>query len=136
MNNRYNRIVSVILMLTAILAGARLAAQPAGEEWEYQGVMQMMGMKMPLPATKICQQAEQDMTPPMESNCTVSDVLTEGNTTSFTMQCGPPNPMEGSGTTTRTGDSLESLYTLKSAEGEMTITSTGKKLGSCPLGGN
>ena len=135
MKRGFSRMLYSALTLT-LLAGAPLAAQPAGEEWEYQGAMEMMGMKMPLPATKLCQKAVQDMTPPVDSNCEVADVTTAGNTTSFTMRCGPPEPMEGSGTTTRTGDTLESRYTLKSAEGEMTITSTGRKLGDCVPAGN
>ena len=135
MQNGHYRIGAAILMLAAALGSARLAAQGAGEEWEYQGSMEMMGMQMPIPATKVCQQPMQDMTPPVEGNCQVTDVRTEGTTTSFKMQCGPPNPMEGSGTTTRTGDSIESRYTLKSAEGEMTFATTGRKLGDCRLSG-
>jgi hypothetical protein len=134
MNDRYYRIVCSTLALAAALAGTRLAAQTTGEEWEYQGSMEMMGMKMPIPATKHCQQqAEQDMTPPVDSNCSVTDVRTEGDTTSFRIQCGPPAPMEGNGTTTRTDDHLESRYTLKSAEGEMSFAMTGRKLGNCEI---
>lgn len=124
-----------VLLIMAMIS-LPLTAQQAGEQWEYQGNMEMMGMKMPVPATKVCQPADQhDMTPPVdaESNCSVADIQTEGNTTRFRMVCGEPNPMEGNGTTTRTDDQLTTSYTLTSAEGEMTFTMAGKKLGPCTL---
>jgi hypothetical protein len=108
-----------------------LAAQAAGEQWEYTGTMEMMGMKMPMPPTKMCQKPDEAKTPPVQSNCTVSDVKVQGNTTSFKMMCGPPERMEGSGTTTRTADRLETTYRMKSADGEMTYNMSGKKTGAC-----
>lgn len=120
--------------LIAALISLPLTAQQPGEQWEYQGNIEMMGMKMPVPATQVCQQAEKmDMTPPVDtnSNCSVADVKTSGNTTSFRMVCGDPTPMEGSGTTTRTGDQLDMNYTMKSEQGEMKFVMTGKKLGAC-----
>lgn len=132
MNFRYYRIISTTLVMTAILASTPLIAQQSGEEWEYQGNMEMMGMKMPIPSTKRCQNPEEvNNVPPVESNCKISDVQTEGDTTSFRMLCGPPDPMEGSGTTTRTEDKVDMKYTLKSPEGEMAFAMTGKKLGAC-----
>ncbi|MBI5040772.1 MAG: DUF3617 family protein [Gammaproteobacteria bacterium] len=119
------------LALTSALATAPLAAQPTGEEWEYQGNMDMMGMKMPVPPTKRCEKPDTDKTPPVESNCTVSDVQTQGNTTRFKIKCGPPEPMEGSGTTTRTNNRVDMSYTFKTSGGEMLYTMTGKKLGAC-----
>jgi hypothetical protein len=133
MNANKHNFLYTVLVLTATLASAPLFAQPAGEQWEYQGTMNMMGMKMPIPLTQRCENPELDRTPPVDSNCTISDVTTEGNLTSFTMHCGDPNPMEGSGTTLRTGDQLESNYTVKTAEGEVSFSMTGKKLGACAL---
>ena len=131
MNNKCFIGRTTALVLSMGMITAALAAQPAGEEWEYQGNMEMMGMKMPLPPVKRCEKPDADMTPPVENNCTVSDVQTQGNTTSFKIKCGPPEPMEGSGTTTRTNDNLDASYTLKTAEAEMVYTMTGKKLGAC-----
>jgi len=122
------------MYLTLLLAGSPLVAQQAGEEWEYQGNMDMMGMKMPIPATKRCQNpAEENNTPPVESNCEVKDVVTEGNTTSFNMVCGEPDPMQGSGTTTRTDATVDMKYSMTTEEAVMTFTMTGKKLGACNL---
>jgi hypothetical protein len=131
MNCEHYGIACTALILTATFATAPLAAQPTGEEWEYQGNMDMMGMKMPLPPTKRCEKPEADKTPPVESNCTVSDIKTSGNTTRYKIKCGPPEPMEGNGTTTRTDDRVDMSYKLKTAGGEMVYTMSGKKLGPC-----
>ena len=131
MNNKCFIGRTTALVLSMGMITAALAAQHAGEEWEYQGNMEMMGMKMPLPPVKRCEKPDAGKTPPVENNCTVSDVQTQGNTTSFKIKCGPPEPMEGSGTTTRTNDTLDASYTLKTADAEMVYTMTGKKLGPC-----
>lgn len=131
MSCKHYGVACTALILAATFATAPFAAQPAGEEWEYQGNMDMMGMKMPLPPTRRCEKPDADKAPPVESNCKVSDVQTQGNTTRFKIQCGPPEPMEGSGTTTRTNDTLDASYTLKTADAEMVYTMTGKKLGPC-----
>lgn len=133
MNYKYHSLCTA-LILTSTLATAPLFAQQAGEEWEFQGNMDMMGMKMPIPATKRCQNpAEENNTPPVEGNCEVKDVVTEGNTTSFNMVCGEPNPMEGSGTTTRSDDKVDVDYTMSSEGTVLSFTMTGKKLGACKL---
>lgn len=125
--------ISYILILAAILTIPALVAQTTGEEWEYQGNMQMMGMSMPIPLTKVCQEVNQEMTPPVDGNCEVNDIQAQGNITSFKMHCGPPEPMEGSGTTTRTNDRIEMKYTMRSEAGEMNFNMSGRKLGSCTL---
>jgi hypothetical protein len=125
--------ISYILALTATLASPSPVAQTMGEEWEYQGNMQMMGMSMPVPLVKVCQEVEQEMTPPVDGNCEVHDFQTQGNTTTFKMRCGPPELMEGSGMTTRTDDLIDMKYTMRSEAGEMTFNMTGRKLGSCTL---
>jgi hypothetical protein len=133
MDCKYFSIVTT-LALTATMLSAPLVAQQAGEEWEYQGNVDMMGMKMPVPATRRCQNPEdENNTPPVDSNCEVNDVVSEGNTTSFKMVCGDPNPMEGSGTTTRTDDTIDVNYSMTAEGMVMAFTMTGKKLGACTL---
>ena len=122
--------------LLGMLFTAAVVAQQPGEQWQYQGNMEMMGMKMPVPMSTVCQPPDQkDITPPVEkdSNCKVDDVSTQGNTTTFKMSCGEPTPMEGSGTATRTNDTLEINYAMKSDQGEMKFMMTGKKLGDCTM---
>ena len=125
------RIAALALITATVMTAGPLAAQSTGEQWEYTGTMEMMGMKMPMPPTKLCQKPDAAQTPPVQNNCKVSDVQVQGNTTSFKILCGPPEPMEGSGKTTRTADRLDTSYRLKSADGEMVYNMSGKKTGSC-----
>ncbi len=134
MKNKQCHLACVALALAMTIASHPLAAQSAGEEWEYQGNIDMMGMKMPIPPTKRCQNpAEENITPPVDSNCEVKDVMTEGNTTNFRIVCGEPDPMEGSGTTTHTDDKVDVSYTMTAEGAVMAFTMTGKKLGACTL---
>ena len=130
--NRIHRFAVSAMLMQAAVATA-LHAQSTGEEWEYQGTMDMMGMQMPIPVNRRCEEPEREKTPPVEGNCEVTETGTRGDTTSFTVSCGPPTPMEGSGTTTETEDRRESNFTIKSADGEMSFAITGRKIGPCTL---
>lgn len=132
MTRKHHRAIWTGCSLTvAVFAASPLAAQTVGEQWEYQGTMEMMGMKMPIPPSKVCQKPDAARTPPVQNNCTISDVQTNGNVTTYKVLCGPPQPMEGSGTTTGTGDRRDVTQKMKMAEGEITYVMTGKKTGSC-----
>ncbi len=102
-----------------------------GDEWSFQGSMEMMGMKMPISDVKICLQPGQAMTPPMEGKCTFTNVTTEGNTTKFNFSCSGSDAGKGSGSTTVTGSTLVSTYTLETPDGSGTVNLNGKKGGAC-----
>ena len=115
----------------ALTSTASLAAP--GEEWEYQGTLDMMGMKMPIQPTKRCQGKDDPMTPPMESHCQFTDVKRSGHTTRFAFRCSKPDEGSGSGTITVTGTTLQSDYTIKTPDGEGTVKLNGRKLGACKV---
>ncbi|HQR20731.1 MAG TPA: DUF3617 family protein [Burkholderiaceae bacterium] len=120
------------IAVCAVVAGSGAAlAQAKGEEWEYAMTMEMAGMKMPMPPTRVCARPDEGNAPVVDKNCQLKDVKTSGSTTSFRIICGPPEPSEGSGRYTRKGDRVEGRYTLKSADGEMAFTSDGRKVGAC-----
>jgi hypothetical protein len=127
--NRSLRAIGLILSST--LACNAFAADATGEDWEYKTSLSMSGMTMPMPPVRRCQSAAQAEAPPVQNNCTTSNVHTQGNTTSFEVECGPPAPMSGSGTTTRTADTISGTYTLNSDDGPMGFTVTGTRLGTC-----
>lgn len=131
MNNIHGLALGAVLMTAAVATNLR--AQTQGEEWEYQGTMNMMGMQMPIPVNRRCEEPDRESTPPVEGNCEVTETDTRGDTTSFTVSCGPPTPMKGSGTTTETEDRRESNFTIKSADGEMSFDITGRRIGDCEL---
>jgi hypothetical protein len=117
--------------LTFAVAGLANAAAPAGEEWEYTMTVEMGGMKMPLPSSKVCTRPGEGNTPPVEKNCKVKEHKVSGATTSFVIVCGPPEPGEMRGRFTRKGDRVEGRYTMTQGGDAMTVTADGRKLGAC-----
>lgn len=128
---------TIFSMAVAVIvaAGAQPGwAQPAGESWEISGTMQMQGTAMPMPPRKACLRPEDSTAAPMQNNCKTTATDVTGATKRFKVVCGPPEPMEGVGETTRSGDRMEGRYTLKSKQGEMTVVFSGRKLGPCVPG--
>jgi hypothetical protein len=122
---------SVLVAAFAVSSAVPALAQPAGESWEMSTTMQMQGMTMPMPPNRICLKTGEAAPPPAEKNCKTTNVTVSGNTTSFKVVCGPPEPMEGSGEMTRKGDRMEGRYIMKSKDGEMTMLMSGRKVGAC-----
>jgi hypothetical protein len=108
-----------------------VSAQTRGEEWEYAMATEMGGMKLQLPPSRVCARPEDGNTPTVDRNCQLKDVKVSGGTTNFRIVCGAPEPGEGAGRFTRKGDRVEGRYTMKNADGEMIVTTSGRKLGSC-----
>ena len=128
------RVLRAALLLGAWVIAVPAHAQTAGESWEYTGSMEMAGMKMPIPPTRACARPGETGAPPMDPRCKITDLKASGNKTAFQIVCGPPEPMQGSGESTRTGDAIESRYRLKSSDGEVVMTLSGRKVGTCTPG--
>ena len=124
-----------LLGVLALSLSCTLATLPAkaeeGEQWEYTMSAEMEGMKLPLPPTTVCVRPDDGLTPPVEPHCQLKDHKVSGNSTAFTIVCGPPEPGEMRGEFTRTGDRVEGRYTRESADGTMTVTTGGRLLGAC-----
>lgn len=128
------RMLRAALLLGAWVIAVPAHAQTAGESWEYTGSMEMAGMKMPIPPTRACALPSETGAPPVDPRCKIIDFKASGNKTTFQVVCGPPDPMQGSGESTRTGDRIDSRYRLKSSEGEVVMTLSGRKVGTCTPG--
>ena len=122
--------LAVPLFICALLGSGSALAAP-GEEWVYNGKMEMMGMKMPVEAVTLCNAPDQPNVPPLEGNCTYTNVVTEGSTTSFEFECTGADAGKGTGKSTLNGDTSTSEYTLKTPDGSTTVSMMGKKGGSC-----
>jgi hypothetical protein len=112
---------------------AATAAATTGEEWEYTQSLGMKGMKMPLAPMKVCEKADRDFLAPVEKRCQVTQTRKEGDKVHWKMSCAAPEPMEGTGWSLRKGDSIEAEMHIKTQNGEMDISSKGRKLGPCAL---
>ncbi len=130
---RMIRPITGLALATLVLAAPVAFAKPGdGYIWEYSSTMDMSGMKMPMPAVQRCQPTDKpEKTPPMEGKCTVSNVQTNGNTTSFEMSCPPPDEMKGKGTSTITETTMDAEWTYSSADGEMGMTMHGERKAPC-----
>jgi hypothetical protein len=125
-------IAAVAALGCVALSNAGLAqAQPRGEEWEYALSLDMEGMKMPLPPSRVCVRPDEGHTPQVDKHCTLKDRKVSGSTTTFHIVCGPPEPGEIKGEFTRKGDRVEGRYTLKQGGDTMTVIANGRRLGAC-----
>ncbi len=134
----FNRIglVAVGLSLFAVTAWAA----PAEEKWQITSKMEIPGMPFQMPATTatVCvpQGQPSEKMVPAKENCKVSNFKTVGNTSSFHIECPPPEKMSGDGKFTVNADKSSSgQMNIKGVmEGEpmeMKMSWSSKKLGMC-----
>jgi hypothetical protein len=133
--SRFHAAAAASLLLSFVSLQPVQAAE-VGEQWEYSGTMDMMGMKMPMPPSKVCTRPGAESTPTADKRCKVSDVKTTASKTSYRVSCPPPDAMEGSGESERKGDTVVSSFRMKSKDGEMKMSMTGRKLGPCTPSAN
>ena len=125
---------SLTLALPAVAAGE-------GEWWELTTRMEMPGMPT-MPAekpVKFCR-VKGDETKPVKSdddkNCSITDVKNAGNTMTFKMKCTGKDAMTGSGEMTHTPTSFNQKIKMRSGGDDMSLVSTGKRIGgACKAGG-
>lgn len=120
-----------LALLVGAAVAASAAAQPKGEEWEYTMTMEMQGIKMPLPPSKVCLRPDEGHTPEVEKHCQLKERKTSGATTTFHIVCGPPEPGELKGSFTQKGNRVEGRYTMKQGGEMMTVLADGRRLGAC-----
>jgi hypothetical protein len=130
MKIKYLAFGATTLALIAVSFGSE-AASIGGETWEYNMTVEVAGMKMPMPSSKVCVRPEEGYTPPVDKNCQLKEHEIKGETTTFTITCGAPEPGELKGEFTRKGDSIEGVYSMTQEGESMTVTTIGRKLGEC-----
>jgi hypothetical protein len=125
-----------LLAFSAFAADAPKNPMKPGK-WEVTTQMDMPGMQMPARTFTKCvtkEEAEnaENSVPRgrQDAACKLSDVKVEGNTISWKMNC-PERQMTGEGKATYEGDTYTGEMHVKSADHEMTIKYTGKRLGDC-----
>ena len=142
------RLVPVIVL--ALFATAAVIAQSGMRpgQWETTTQMQMAnmpaGFQMPSMKNTVCITPDQAKDPanavPRQAgrgrggkdDCKVSDYKTTGNTVTWSMACTSPDKVTGTGEMTFSGDdSYTSTMKMVMAQGEMTMKTTGKRLGDC-----
>ena len=116
----------------AALVSCALAHAAGGEQWEYSMAIVMPdGSSMPMNTVKACRSAAAALRPAPQANCKVEDFKSSGNTASYRLVCGPPQPMTMSGEVTRNGDTTTSTIHMQQNGQDMVMKQSSRKLGSC-----
>lgn len=123
------RMMSTTLVLS--FCSSAVFSATDGEQWEYAMTIDMAGMKMPLPVSKVCARPDEGNTPPVEKHCKLKEHKVVGTTTTFRIVCGAPDPGELKGQFNRKGNRVEGRYTMTQGGESMTVMAVGKQLGSC-----
>ena len=130
----------IAVAATSFTLALPAAAAGEGEWWEMTTRMEMPGMPA-MPggqAVKFCR-VKGDESKPVQSkddkDCTVSNVWNAGNTMSFNMKCTGKDAMTGSGEMTSTPTTFNQKIKMRSGGEDMTMVSTGKRIGgACKAG--
>ena len=138
MNNSRTIRLAVLLGVASITPGAVAAdAPPKGDRWEITSQMSMEGMPMKLPANKVkvCSPKDWKEAPGSADErrkCVNSDFHMDGNKATWKVVCAGPPAMTGDGELTReSDDAWAGTIKFTSADGSMTLTLAGQKLGEC-----
>ena len=130
--SQFKIIVALLISATAITSVSVQAQQSEpGEEWRITMAMQMAGMSMPGQSNTQCIAKSQKTVAPeaMDKNCQQSDVRVSGNTVSMKFTCQGRDAMEGTGTFTTSGKSMNGKMTMVSRDGEMVMSYSGVNTG-------
>jgi hypothetical protein len=138
---------AISCVVLVALAGATIAAQSPIRPGQWEVVMQMdmpnMPVKMPEMKTTQCVTPEQAKDPASalpsgpqagrggKSDCKVSDYNVTGNTVTWKMACTTPMAVTSTGEMTFTDDSYAGTMKMNTAQGDMAMKVSGKRLGDC-----
>jgi len=132
------RIVLAVLS-TLTLPVASFAADSMREgQWELITTMEIPGMPMEMPPTRIkhCYSKEdvkdQKKTITTDKNCTVTDLKQSGNKVTWKMKCTGQNPGVFSGETVFKTDAYDSTMKMQTEGHSMNMKIKAKRLGNCP----
>jgi hypothetical protein len=140
---RFAAVATFVLLSVPAFARTRAAEAPAaggtGDLWSVTTQMSMEGMPMALPSNtmKVC--ASKDWTEPPggadeRRKCTNSDFKVEGPKATWKTTCAGPPAMSGEGEIVRDGaDAYNGTIKFTSADGNMTVKISGRRLGGCDV---
>lgn len=133
--------LAVLIVVASVIAQSPI--RPG--RWEVTMQMQMPGSTIQMPEMKStrCVTPEDSKDPSrslpsgpegrggQKSDCKMSDYKVSGNTATWKMACTGPQPMTGTSEMTFTDDSYTSTMKMDSAQGQMTMKMSGKRVGDC-----
>ena len=132
------KIIIAILSALALPATSFAVDTMRDGFWEMITTMEMPGMPMSMPPTKIthCYTKEdvkdQKKTITTDKNCTVTDIKQSGNKVTWKMKCTGENAGVFSGETVYKRDAYDSTMKMQSHGQTMNMKVKAKRLGNCP----
>jgi hypothetical protein len=115
-----------------------VAGSGPDDMWEVTTKTEMAGMSMPGQTQQICIRKGRNVgeaSVPRQDDCKVTEMKTSGNKTTFAMECQGQEPMTIRGETSATPSSFDSRMSMKGTKKgsdlEMTMASSGRKIGAC-----
>lgn len=132
---------SLLCAAAVVTLGAQAHPMRPGR-WEITASMQMGTMSMPPMTNTQCITAEElkrsneggmpaGWATGPQSNCKVSDYTLAGDTVTWKMECSGPRASTGQGRMVFKGDTYDGTMSMTMPQGEMTMKTTGKRVGDC-----
>lgn len=126
-------------VLAALCLSGGVQAAGNDELWAVTSRMEMEGMPFAMPGqtSNVCiekgKQNDPNRAVPADKdrNCTMSDVKISGNKSSWKMKCTSKEPMTGSGEMITGNGSYTGKMQMHTSDGDMTMSYSGKRIGSC-----
>jgi hypothetical protein len=132
------KILVVLLSALAFPVASFAADTMRDGYWELITTMDMPGMPMKMPPTKMkhCYTKEdvkdQKNTVSTDKNCTVTDYKLSGNKATWKMKCTGKNAGDFSGETIFKGDAYDSTMKMQTQGHTMNMKIQAKRIGNCP----
>lgn len=129
----------LILLVGCLSSSGILLAAGNDELWAVTSKMEMEGMPFAMPGqtNNVCMQKGKQNDPNQavpadkDKNCKMSDVKMSSNKSSWKIACTGKEPMTGSGEMTSGNGFYHGKMLMHSADGDMTMSYDGKRIGSC-----
>lgn len=131
----------VLMSLLVSISLVSLAYAGSGLElnegqWEITMSVEIQGMPMKMPPSTFTQCIKRDQAIPKDEKpnqqCKTKDVVTKGNTVSWTMVCtNPGGQMTGKGTVTYNQDKMNGQMTMEGQGMKMLSHFKGHRIGAC-----
>ncbi len=130
---------AIAVLFALVLPVTCFAAETMREGyWELTSTMEMPGMPMKMPPTKVkhCYTKEdvkdQKKSISTDKNCTVTDLKQSGNKVTWKMKCTGQNAGVFSGETVYKTDAYDSTMKMQTEGQTMNMKIKAKRLGNCP----
>ncbi len=122
--------IRTLALVFMVAATGTVAAADTGTLWHVTTSISGPGMSPPARVTDVCVTGgKQDQPPPAgQSDCQYTELSRSGTTVRYAVQC---STMKGTGEISYTPDHYSGKFDMQAAQGAVSATYEGRKLGTC-----